>query len=71
MPVAIIAAAAITAPVSTVRYPEHALHCSHSAADAGTNGAADHASHRTGDPVTFIGTLLRAADNALGVSGMG
>ena len=53
------------------RDPEHALDRAHGAADTGADRTADHAAHRTGDPVTFVGAFLRAAHDALGMSGMG
>ena len=50
---------------------EHALDRAHGAADTGADCAPDHAAHGTGDPVTFVGSLLGAADDALGKTGTG
>src|SRR3984893_2011889 len=57
-----IAVAPITRPVGNA---EHAVNGAHRAADAGTNGTADHAAHRTSDPVTLVRTLLCTAHDAL------
>ena len=71
MAVAIIAAAAVATAVAAIRDTEHALDRAHSAADAGTDGSADHAAYRTGGPITLIGALMRPADDALGMAGLG
>src|SRR6478736_6261942 len=63
----VVAAAAVAAPPAAIRNPEHALDRPHRAADAGTNRAAN----RAGDPVAFIGPLLRAAHDTLGMTDMG
>jgi len=63
----VIAAAAIAATID----PEHTSHRAHRAADTGSDRAADHATHRTGNPVTFTGAFLGAAHDALRIAGMG
>ena len=67
MAVAIVITAAA---IAAIRNPEHALDCAHGAADAGSDRAANHATYGAGDPVTFVGALLRAAHDALGVADM-
>src|SRR3978361_544319 len=62
------AAAAATAAVGN---SEYASHRAHRAADAGTNRAADQTAHRPGNPVAFARAILRAANDALGISGVG
>ena len=57
----VIAAAAIAAVID----PEHASHRAHGAADTGADRATNHAADGTGNPVTFAGALLGAADDPL------
>jgi hypothetical protein len=59
------------AAIAAIGDAEHALDRAHRAADAGTNGATDHAADRTGDPVTFVRTLSRAPHDALGMTEAG
>ncbi|MDA9404738.1 hypothetical protein XH79_39215 [Bradyrhizobium sp. CCBAU 45389] len=64
---------AIVIPVAAVAIvamgnAEHALHCTHGAADTGADRTTDHASDGTGDPVTFIGPFLGAAHDALSMT---
>jgi hypothetical protein len=47
----VIAAAAIAATID----PEHTFHRAHRATDTCSDRAADHATHGTGNPVTFTG----------------
>src|SRR5258708_7662566 len=61
----VIAAAAIAAPVAMVGNAQDTLDAADRATDAGADRAADHATHRTGDPVAFTGAVARAADHAL------
>src|SRR6266702_4011455 len=67
----VIAAAAVAAPPAAIRNPEHALDRAHCAADAGADRATNHTAHRAGDPASFVGTLLRPAHDALGMTDMG
>jgi hypothetical protein len=54
---------------------ESAIDRAYGAADAGTHGAANHAANRSGDPAAFVATfmsaLLSAANQALGMTGIG
>src|SRR5260370_24062630 len=59
------------AAIAAIGNAEHALDRAPGAADAGANGATDHAADRTGDPVTFVRTLLRATHDALGMTEAG
>ena len=59
----VIAAAAIAAVID----PEHTSHRAHGAADTGADRTANHATHGTGNPVTFARAFLGAADDALRV----
>jgi len=61
-------AAAIVVPIGNSQHP---MNGAHRAADAGTDGAADHATDRTGNPIAFVSALLRTAHDALGVAGVG
>ena len=63
----VVAAAAIVTPIGD---SEHAFDGAHRAAYTGTDRAANHTTYRTGHTVAFVRTFLRAARDALGVSGM-
>jgi hypothetical protein len=52
-----------------MRRAEHALDHAHGAADPSADRAPDDAADRARDPAAFIGSLLRAAHDALGVTG--
>jgi hypothetical protein len=52
------------------RQAECTFDCAHGAADAGTDGSTNHTADWTGHPVALVGTLLRAADDALRVTDM-
>src|SRR4051794_7916410 len=67
----VIAAATMAAPVAAVWNPEHALHSSHRAADAGADRPANHTAHRAGNPVAFPGAFLRTAHDALRMRDLG
>src|SRR5450631_2414498 len=67
----IVAIVITAAAVAAIVDPEHTLDGPHRAADAGADRAADHATDGTGNPVAFPGALLRPADDALGMAGMG
>src|SRR5439155_25182507 len=67
----VLAAAAVAAPPAAIRNPEHALDRAHRAADAGADRAANHTAHGAGDPASFVGTLLRPAHDALGMTDRG
>src|SRR3984893_14474711 len=54
-------------PPAIIRRAEHAL--AHGAADPSADRAPDDAADRARDPAAFIGSLLRAAHDALGVTG--
>jgi hypothetical protein len=56
-------------PRAIIRGAEHALDHAHGAADPSADRAPDDAADRARDPAAFIGSLLRAAHNALGVTG--
>ena len=68
MVVAVVEAAAVI--MVSIGNSQHAMNGAHRAADAGTDGAADHATDRTGDPIALVSTLLRAAHDALGMAGV-
>jgi hypothetical protein len=61
----------VAAAPAAIGNPEHTFDRTDGSADAGADRAADNAAHRTGGPVAFIGTFLGAADDALGMAGMG
>jgi hypothetical protein len=61
-------AAAIMAPIGN---PEHAIHRTDGAADTGADRAANHATDRAGNPVTFIGAFLRATHDTLCMDELG
>src|ERR1700751_6318799 len=56
-------------PRAIIRRAEHALDHAHGAADPSADRAPDDAADRARDPAAFIGSLLRAAHDALGVTG--
>src|SRR5258706_9725407 len=56
-------------PPAIIRRAEHALDHAHGAADPSADRAPDDAADRARDPAAFIGSLLRAAHDALGVTG--
>jgi hypothetical protein len=56
-------------PPAIIRRAEHALDHAHGAADPSADRAPDDAADRARDPAAFIGSLLRAAHDALGVAG--
>src|ERR1700722_14243907 len=62
------AAAAIMTAVGNT---EHAVHGAHRAADTSADCAANHAADRTGNPVTLVGSLLGAANDALRMPELG
>jgi hypothetical protein len=68
--VTIVKPATVTA-IAAIGNTEHAINGTHGAADTGADRAANHAADRTGGPVTLIGSLLRAADDALGMGELG
>src|SRR6059058_3563055 len=68
--IAVVIAAAAISP-GAIRNPEHALDRTHRAADAGADRAANHTAHGAGDPASFVGTLLRPAHDALGMTDRG
>lgn len=49
---------------------EYAFDRAHGTAHTSTDDASDRTTHRAGDPIAFIGALLSAADDALGVAGL-
>ena len=67
--VAVMIAVAVTP--AAMRKSKHALDGAHGAADASPDCAAHDTADRACDPVAFIGAFLRAAHDALGVTGMG
>jgi hypothetical protein len=52
-------------------HAEHTLHRADGAADARADCTPDHPAHRASYPVALISTLLRAADDALGMTERG
>jgi hypothetical protein len=52
-------------------HAEHTLHSADGPADACADCTSDHPAHRASHPVAPISALLRAADDALGMTEMG
>src|SRR3954447_7035800 len=59
-----VAIATAMAP-GAMRHPEYAFDRTDGSADAGTNSASDHASHRPRDPMTFMSALLGTSHDPL------
>ncbi len=68
--VAVVKTVAAVAPMA-MRNAENAVHGAHRAADTRAERTADDSADRAGRAATFTHTFLGAADNALGVAGMG
>src|SRR6266436_2842066 len=66
--VAVVVAAAAIAAIGN---SEHAVDGAHRAADAGADCAAHHTAHGAGDPASLVRTLLRPANDTLGLTDLG
>jgi hypothetical protein len=66
-----VVAATIMMVPAIMGHAEYTLHRADGAADACADCTPDHPAHRASYPVALISALLRAADDALGMTEMG
>jgi hypothetical protein len=66
--IAVVKAAA--AAMAVIGDSQNAIDGANCSADTGADDASDGATYRAGDTVAFIGTVLGATDDALGMAGL-